>query len=73
MSAISETVLILFAARPILAAVPLSPTNIFAPASTPAQTIQGLSLLVLAVTGAIFLTVFSPKSTAALKSNWHGR
>ena len=40
-------------------AEPLSPTNIFAPASTPAKSIFGLSLLVLAVTGAIFLIVFS--------------
>src|ERR1700676_1658791 len=37
----------------------LSPTNIFAPASTPAKSIFGLSLFVLAVTGAIFLVVFS--------------
>jgi cytochrome c oxidase subunit 2 len=41
------------------AAQPLSPTNIFAPASTPAKSIFGLSLLVLAVTGVIFLIVFS--------------
>jgi cytochrome c oxidase subunit 2 len=41
------------------AAPPLSPTNIFAPASTPAKSIYGLSLFVLAVTGAIFLVVFS--------------
>jgi cytochrome c oxidase subunit 2 len=40
------------------AAQPWSPTNIFAPASTPARTIFGLSLFVLAVTGAIFLVVF---------------
>ena len=38
---------------------PLSPTNIFAPASTPAKSIFGLSLFVLAVTGAIFLVVFA--------------
>ncbi|HXM59246.1 MAG TPA: cytochrome c oxidase subunit II [Terriglobales bacterium] len=37
----------------------LSPTNIFAPASTPANTILGLSLFVLAVTGTIFIVVFS--------------
>ena len=37
---------------------PLSPTNIFAPASTPADTISALSFLVLTVTGAIFVTVF---------------
>jgi cytochrome c oxidase subunit II len=40
-------------------AQPLSPTNIFAPASTPARSIFGLSLFVLAVTGAIFLVVFA--------------
>src|SRR5580698_11466401 len=37
---------------------PLSPTNIFAPASTPADTISALSYLVLTVTGAVFVTVF---------------
>jgi len=37
---------------------PLSPRNIFAPASTPAKSVFGLSLFVLAVTGAIFLIVF---------------
>ena len=40
-------------------AQPLSPTNIFAPASTPAKSIFELSLFVLAVTGAIFLVVFT--------------
>ena len=40
-------------------ASPLSPTNIFAPVSTPAKSIFGLSLFVLAVTGAIFLIVFT--------------
>jgi cytochrome c oxidase subunit 2 len=40
-------------------AQPLSPTNIFAPASTPARSIFGLSLFVLAVTGVIFLVVFA--------------
>jgi cytochrome c oxidase subunit II len=38
---------------------PLSPTNIFSPASTPAKSIFGLSLFVLAVTGTIFLVVFT--------------
>jgi cytochrome c oxidase subunit II len=37
----------------------LSPTNIFAPASTPADTIYGLSIFVLAVTATIFVVVFS--------------
>jgi cytochrome c oxidase subunit II len=36
---------------------PLSPTDIFAPASTPAQSIFELSLLVLAIVAAIFLIV----------------
>jgi cytochrome c oxidase subunit 2 len=36
-----------------------SPTNIFAPASTPAKSIFGLSLFVLAVTGVIFVIVFA--------------
>jgi cytochrome c oxidase subunit 2 len=40
-------------------APPFSPTNIFAPASTPAKSIFGLTLFVLAVTGAIFLVVFA--------------
>jgi cytochrome c oxidase subunit 2 len=37
----------------------VSPTNIFAPASTPADSIFGLSLFVLAVTAGIFLLVFT--------------
>ena len=37
----------------------LSPTNIFAPVSTPAQSIFDLSRFVLIVTGAIFVVVFS--------------
>jgi cytochrome c oxidase subunit 2 len=36
----------------------MSPTNIFAPVSTPADSIFGLSLFVLGVTGAIFAVVF---------------
>ena len=35
----------------------MSPTTIFAPASTPAEAIAGLSVLVLGVTGAIFIVV----------------
>jgi cytochrome c oxidase subunit 2 len=38
---------------------PFSSTNIFAPASTPARTIFGLSLFVLSVTGLIFFVVFT--------------
>ena len=41
------------------AASPFGPTNIFAPASTPAKSIFGLSLFVLAVVGAIFIVVFT--------------
>jgi cytochrome c oxidase subunit 2 len=37
---------------------PLSPTNIFAPASTPADALFGVSLFVLGVTAAIFVVVF---------------
>src|ERR1700733_7392743 len=45
----------------------LSPTNIFAPASTPANTILGLSLFVLAVTGTIFIVVFSLLAYAVVR------
>jgi len=51
----------------ILAVPPLSPTNIFAPASTPAQSIFDLSLFVLEVTGAIFVVVFSLLAYAVVK------
>ena len=46
---------------------PLSPTNIFAPVSTPANTIFGLSVFVLAVTGAIFVVVFSLLAYAVVR------
>jgi cytochrome c oxidase subunit II len=45
----------------------LSPTNIFAPASTPAQEILDLSRFVLEVTAAIFLVVFSLLTYAVVK------
>ncbi len=45
----------------------LSPTNIFAPVSTPAQSILDLSLFVLEVTGAIFLVVFTLITYAVVK------
>jgi cytochrome c oxidase subunit II len=45
----------------------LSPTNIFAPASTPAQSIFDLSIFVLEVTAAIFLVVFSLLAYAVVK------
>src|SRR5580692_5559040 len=51
-----------------LFAVPfLSPTNIFAPASTPAQSILDLSLFVLEVTAAVFVVVFSLLVYAVVK------
>jgi len=46
---------------------PLSPTNIFAPVSTPAQSIFDLSLFVLTVTASIFLVVFSLLAYAVVK------
>ncbi len=36
----------------------MSPTNMFAPASTPAESIFGLSILVLVAIAAIFVVVF---------------
>ena len=45
----------------------LSPTNIFAPVSTPADSIFGLSLFVVVVTAAIFVTVFSLLVYAAVR------
>jgi cytochrome c oxidase subunit 2 len=46
---------------------PLSPTNIFAPVSTPAQSIFDLSRFVLLVTGSIFIVVFSLLAYAVMK------
>ncbi len=45
----------------------LSPTNIFAPASTPARSIFDLSIFVLSVTAAIFVVVFSLLAYAVVK------
>jgi len=55
----------LAAAQP--ARSPLSSTNIFAPASTPAKTIFGLSVFVLAVTGVIFVVVFTLLAYSVVK------
>ena len=49
------------------AATSMSPTNIFAPVSTPAKSIFGLSVFVLAVTAAIFVVVFSLLTYAVVK------
>jgi cytochrome c oxidase subunit 2 len=45
----------------------LSPTNIFAPASTPAQSILDLSVFVLEVTAAVFVVVFTLLTYAVVK------
>ena len=45
----------------------MSPTNIFAPVSTPAQSIFGLSLFVLVVTATIFVVVFTLLGYAVVK------
>jgi cytochrome c oxidase subunit 2 len=49
------------------APVPSSPTSIFSPASTPAQSIYGLSLFVLAITAAVFVLVFGLLAYAVIK------
>jgi cytochrome c oxidase subunit 2 len=46
---------------------PLSPTNIFAPDSTPARSIFRISSFVLEITGAIFVVVFSLLAYAVVK------
>src|SRR5580700_11370754 len=51
----------------LFAGPPLSPTNIFAPASTPAQSILDLSLFVLEVTAAVFVVVFTLLTYAVVK------
>jgi cytochrome c oxidase subunit II len=45
----------------------MSPTDIFSPAATPARAIYELSLLVLTVTGTIFVVVFSLLAYAVVK------
>ena len=46
---------------------PLSPTNIFAPASTPAESIHELALFILIVAAAIFLVVFTLLAYAVVR------
>src|SRR6202790_1069393 len=65
-----QILLVVFCSAPAVAqtaAPPLSPTNIFAPASTQAQAIFGLSIFVLAVTAAIFVVVFTLLAYAVVK------
>jgi cytochrome c oxidase subunit II len=45
----------------------MSPTNIFAPVSTPAESIFGLSIFVLLTVAAIFIVVFSLLAYAAVR------
>src|SRR5271165_3013765 len=49
-----------------------SPTNIFAPVSTPAKSIFGLSMFVLAVTAAIFVVVFTLLAYSVVKFRKRG-
>src|ERR1700735_1764801 len=49
------------------AAQSMSPTNIFAPVSTPAKSIFGLSIFVLAVAAAIFVVVFTLLAYSVVK------
>jgi cytochrome c oxidase subunit 2 len=46
---------------------PSSPTSIFSPASTPAQSIYGLSLFILGITAAVFIVVFGLLVYAVIK------
>jgi cytochrome c oxidase subunit II len=46
---------------------PSSPTSIFRPVSTPAQSIYGLSLFVLAITAAVFVLVFALLAYAVIR------
>src|SRR6267143_928584 len=59
MRSVAQVMVLLCVPTAALADRSLSPTNIFAPASTPAHSILALSLFVLAVTAAIFVIVFS--------------
>ena len=49
------------------AAAPLSPTNLFAPASNPAESIHELALFILAVAAAIFAVVFTLLAYAVVR------
>jgi cytochrome c oxidase subunit 2 len=45
----------------------MSPTNIFAPVSTPAESIFGLSVFVFSIVGAIFIVVFALMAYAVVR------
>src|SRR5581483_8106619 len=59
--------------RAIFAEGPQSTPSIFAPASTPADSIYHLSLFVLSITGAIFVTVASLLGFAIFRYRQHGQ
>ncbi|HVP55874.1 MAG TPA: cytochrome c oxidase subunit II [Candidatus Eisenbacteria bacterium] len=65
----AQTVLIACAIKSSFAAAPADPAvpSIFSPSSTPADSIYHLSLFVLAVTGLIFVVVFSLLAYAVVK------
>jgi cytochrome c oxidase subunit 2 len=69
---LAQTMLLLFwSAAAVWAREPKGPaspgTNIFAPASTPAQSIADLSAFVLAITGIIFVVVFALLAYSVVK------
>ncbi|MBX6360790.1 MAG: cytochrome c oxidase subunit II [Acidobacterium ailaaui] len=61
------------ASQAIFAEGPQSTPSIFAPASTPANSIYELSLFVIAITGGIFVTVGSLIAWAAFRYRQHGQ
>src|SRR5579883_3098539 len=61
------------ASQAIFAEGPQSTPSIFAPASTPANSIYELSLFVIAITGGIFVTVGSLIAWAAFRFRQHGQ
>ena len=65
--------LLLFACQGIFAEGPQATPSIFAPASTPATSIYNLSLFVLAITGAIFVTVASLIAYVIFRYRQHGQ
>jgi cytochrome c oxidase subunit 2 len=50
----------------------MSPTNIFAPVSTPAESIFGLSVFVVSIMAAIFVVVFALLTYAVVRFRSRG-
>src|SRR5579875_609017 len=65
--------LVFFAWQAVFAEGPRATPSIFAPASTPANSIYELSLFVIAITGGIFVTVGSLIAYAAFRFRQHGQ